>query len=70
MLLVLAQEIYKWCLVAEDIILLARKIILQYAVPSRQFDQYGHYPHSTESITDKMTLLLKDRETGRTVQDI
>ena len=23
------------------------------------------YPHSTESITYKMTLLLKDRETGR-----
>ena len=27
MLLVLAKEIYEWCLVAEDIILLARKII-------------------------------------------
>ena len=26
-LLVLAKEIYEWCLVAEDIILLARKII-------------------------------------------
>ena len=27
MLLVLAKEIYEWCLVAEDIMLLARKII-------------------------------------------
>ena len=27
MLLVLAKEIYEWCLISEDIILLARKII-------------------------------------------
>ena len=27
MLLVLAKEIFKWCLVAEDIIVLAQKII-------------------------------------------
>ena len=34
MLLVLAKEIFEWCLVPEDIIVLARKIIYTYRMTS------------------------------------
>ena len=34
MLLVLAKEIFEWCLVAEDIIVLAQKIIYTYFLVS------------------------------------